>query len=54
MNYKVKAFRVFSIKEETHLEEYEKQAGNFTEAEKIRKILKAKGDYTNIRIIKVK
>jgi hypothetical protein len=52
MNYKIKAFRVFSVNGRTRLEDYEQSVPNYTEAEKVQKHLKSLGEYTNIKIYK--
>jgi len=52
MNYKIKAFRVFSVNGSTKLDDYEKDVPNYTEAEKEKNRLKSSGEYTNIKIYK--
>jgi hypothetical protein len=53
MNYKVKAFKIIHINENTSLEDYEREVPNNTEAEKERSRLLSIGNYTNITIQKI-
>ena len=54
MNYRITAYRIFSINDNTQLESYEKNCPNYQEALKERERLQALETYTHIRINKIK
>ena len=52
MNYKVKAFKIVKVGDNTTLEDYEKDVPNYMTAESEVNRLKSLGEYVNVSIIK--